>query len=214
VTGGNVSFYNESPDGPIYPSPVIGMLGEMDDIGHTTSAGFKNEGDAILLLGKTSGHIGGSEYLKEIHGLVAGDAPPIDLFFEKNLQETILLLIREGLVVSAHDVSEGGVACALAECCLFGSRLGARVELEPGGIRADYYLFGEDQSRIIISVDRRCLESVNNILQDRGLFSKFIGSVGGDELMIKGLIRVGVEEIGEIYEGALKELLGVNGSSA
>ncbi len=210
VTGGNVSFYNESPEGPIYPSPVIGMLGELEDVGDATSAGFRNEGDAIMILGKTFGHIGGSEYLRVIHGAVLGDAPPIDLFKEKNLQETLLLLIRRGLVRSAHDVSEGGIACALAECCLFGSRMGARVELDRGGIRADYFLFGEDQSRIVISVERRFLETVNSILLEREVESRCIGNVSGEELSIKGLIRVSLDEIGEIYEGALEKRLGVN----
>ena len=134
VTGGNVSFYNESPSGAIFPTPVIGMLGELEDLNHLLLQGFKQEGDLILLLGDTRGHLGGSEYLKVILHRVEGDCPPLDLLAERNLQRAALSLIRKGLVRSAHDVSDGGIAISLAECCMDsieGTRiLGARVNLQ------------------------------------------------------------------------------------
>src|SRR5690606_25785068 len=107
VTGGNVSLYNENPRGAIYPTPTIGMIGVIDDVAHVTTLGFGHEGDAIVLIGRNTDELGGSEYLKVVHGLVAGDAPAIDLDEEKTLQRTLLASIQAGLVKSAHDVSEG-----------------------------------------------------------------------------------------------------------
>ncbi|RKY48115.1 MAG: phosphoribosylformylglycinamidine synthase subunit PurL, partial [Candidatus Neomarinimicrobiota bacterium] len=118
VTGGNVSFYNESPDGPIYPTVVVGMLGLIKDISHITTPWFKNEGDFIILIGNIKGELGGSEYLKVIHGLVKGDAPSIDLEFERRIHDAVLEAIRKGIVNSAIDISDGGLAIALAEACI------------------------------------------------------------------------------------------------
>ncbi|HEY6192058.1 MAG TPA: phosphoribosylformylglycinamidine synthase subunit PurL [Bacteroidota bacterium] len=212
VTGGNVSFYNESPDGPIYPSPVIGMLGLIEDARLVVRGGFQHQGDQILLLGHTVGHIGGSEYLKVIHSLVAGDAPPIDLGEEKRLEEALLALCRAGLLQSAHDLSEGGIAIALAESCLFatdpGSMQGARINLERGS-RDDYTLFGEDQSRVLISVAPAALDEVQSVLAKFRVKSTRVGSVGGPDLVINDRIRVSVSEMGEVYESALEKRLGI-----
>jgi phosphoribosylformylglycinamidine synthase II len=147
VTGGNVSFYNESPTASVYPTPVIGMLGVVDDLSHVTTGCFRDAGDRIVLLGETLGHLGGSEFLSLIHGLTMGDAPALDLKREKSVQEAALEAIKEGLVCSAHDCSEGGIAVALAECCITGPRqIGATVETGVT-MRRDFALFGEDQSR-------------------------------------------------------------------
>jgi phosphoribosylformylglycinamidine synthase len=212
VTGGNVSFYNESPEGPIYPSPVIGMLGLIEDARLVVRGGFQHQGDQILLLGHTVGHIGGTEYLKVIHSVVAGDAPPIDLVEEKRLQEALLALCRAGLLQSAHDLSEGGIAVALAESCLFarepGSMRGARINLEKGS-RDDYMLFGEDQSRVLISVSPAALDEVQSVLTKFRVRSTRIGSVGGRDLVINDRIRVSVSEMGEVYESALEKRLGI-----
>jgi phosphoribosylformylglycinamidine synthase len=212
VTGGNVSFYNESPTGPIYPTPVIGMLGEIEDAGRTISAGFKCEGDAIFLLGGGSGHLGGSEYLKVIHGVVAGDAPPIDMGMECRIEETLLSMHEKRLVRSAHDLSEGGLAIALAECCVFsgehGRPLGACVLLERG-LRPDQLLFGEDQSRILISVPRERVAEAQLFLSASGVHSKLIGIVGGSELVINDYVKVPVTEMGEAYSNTLARLIGV-----
>ena len=133
VTGGNVSFYNQSPKEAIHPTPVIGMLGVLDDVNNVMSANFKHTGDIVIVLGKTAGHLGGSEYLSLIHGKLAGDAPPIDLQAEKSLQAACLELIRARLIESCHDLSEGGLAVALAESCIFtedpANMLGARSDL-------------------------------------------------------------------------------------
>src|SRR3954471_9481504 len=153
VTGGNVSLYNESPAGAVYPTPVIGMVGLIDDISHVTPATFQNDGDAVLLLGEIGGELGGSEYLATIHGEVIGPPPDCDLAAEKLLIDALLDSIRGGLVTSAHDCSDGGLAVALAECCISNrdEQLGAAVDLANlrlASTRAA--LFGETQGRVIV----------------------------------------------------------------
>jgi phosphoribosylformylglycinamidine synthase len=157
VTGGNVSFYNENPNGAVFPTPTIGMLGLVDNIEtHTTRSSFQNAGDQILLLSPAGwtgkNDLGGSEYLHERHGMTAGDAPHFLLDEEIAVQETCLRLIRAGLVESAHDVSDGGLAVSLAEAAMGDSNLGAKISLQTdGGLRIDALLFGEAQSRIVIT---------------------------------------------------------------
>src|SRR5690606_18140764 len=115
VTGGNVSLYNENPNGAIYPTPTIGMVGVLEDVSKHLVAGFREPGDAIILLGRNTDELGGSEYLKVIHGKVAGDAPAVDLDAEKALQEAMLELADAKLIRSAHDCAEGGLAVCLAD---------------------------------------------------------------------------------------------------
>ncbi|HZO20215.1 MAG TPA: phosphoribosylformylglycinamidine synthase subunit PurL [Gemmatimonadaceae bacterium] len=154
VTGGNVSLYNESPIGAVYPTPVIGMVGLIESIDDITRAYFRQAGDAVVLLGEPTNEIGGSEYLSRIHGIVAGAPPRCDLERERGLIDAVLDAIRARLVHSAHDCSEGGLAVSLAECAI-GNReamLGATIDLrawptlEPRAI-----LFGEAQGRIVVS---------------------------------------------------------------
>ncbi len=158
VTGGNVSFYNESPEAAVYPTPTIGMLGLIDDVGaHTITAAFKEDGDLIYLLTPKAwthrNDISGSDYLARVAGKVAGDTPHLDLAEEVAVQRAMLAMIREGMVKSAHDVSDGGLAVCVAECVVFSDRLGAVIDLkETEGIRTDALLFGEAQSRIIFTV--------------------------------------------------------------
>ena len=157
VTGGNVSFYNENPAGAVFPTPVVGMVGLVEDLAHVTRAAFRADGDAILLLGEPSDELGASEYLARIHGVTAGAPPRVDLAAERELIEALLAAIRGGYVSSAHDCSDGGLAVALAECCI-GERseqFGADVTLDDWRhlpLRA--LLFGEAQGRIIVSTAR------------------------------------------------------------
>ncbi len=169
VTGGNVSLYNETLDSdgkpqPIYPTPVIGMVGLVPDITKVCGQGWQTEGDLIYLLGVTSQQsspplplptLGGSEYLAVIHGIVAGKPPVVDFQLERRVQEACRQGIRQGWVNSAHDCAEGGIAVALAECCISG-KLGAEINLEfacePPECRWDEVLFGESASRILVSV--------------------------------------------------------------
>ncbi len=153
VTGGNVSFYNENPDQAVFPTPTIGMLGVLEDVDLATTMSFADEGDVVLLVSPedwtVAGGIEASEYLAVVHGRTAGDAPVFDLDEELAVQQTVTQLIREGGVKSAHDVSDGGLAVALAESC-FEKNLGGVFEI-PAGPRLDASLFGEAQSRILIS---------------------------------------------------------------
>jgi phosphoribosylformylglycinamidine synthase len=154
VTGGNVSLYNESPSGAVYPTPVIGMVGLIDDISHVTRATFQNDGDAVLLLGEMAGELGGSEYLSTIHGKVIGAPPRCDPARERVLIDALLEAIAAGVVSSAHDCSDGGLAVALAECCIANpdGESGAEIDLTAySGIEDRAILFGETQARVVVS---------------------------------------------------------------
>jgi phosphoribosylformylglycinamidine synthase len=154
VTGGNVSFYNESPAGAVYPTPTVGMVGLLDDMSRATRMAFSEPGDAIVLLGEPTAELGASEYLAWIHGVVAGAPPACDLPRERALIETLLESIGLGQVRSAHDCSEGGLAVALAECAIAdaGTPLGADVNLTHwSALPLRALLFGEAQGRMIVS---------------------------------------------------------------
>ncbi len=217
VIGGNVSLYNESPAGVVDPTPTIGMVGLIDKEEHITTQWFKNDGTAIILVGEIAGTVavgadrggektghnkeaevnalgyslGGSRYLKVCHGLKLGPLPRIDLAYEIKIQNAVRDLIREGLVKSAHDCSEGGLAVALAECCFNPEKLfGVEIDLKAGDVPATTVLFNESQSRIVISVAPANLQKTMSILQDGRIPFQQIGRVGGNQLRI----RVGSEE--------------------
>ena len=154
VTGGNVSLYNESPSGAVYPTPVIGMVGLIEDIAHVTRSTFQHDGDAVMLLGEMGGELGGSEYLATIHGRVIGPPPRCDATAEKLVIDALLEAIGAGVVSSAHDCSDGGLAIALSECCIANQdcESGAEIDLSAYSALADRaILFGETQGRIIVS---------------------------------------------------------------
>ncbi len=204
VTGGNVSFYNESPEGAVYPTPVIGMVGIVEDLTHVTTSYFKTPGDVVVLLGQNRAEVGGSTYLQSIHGKVAGDCPGLDLESERKLQASLLAAIRRGLVHSAHDVSDGGLAVALAECC-FGPEdaLGIVVEIPIDG-RPDFHLFGESQSLVIVSTSAAKLPALMQHFQTAAVPAESIGAVTSDgRLRLNGLIDVAVAELEDIYRTAL-----------
>ncbi len=187
VTGGNVSFYNETLDTAIFPTPIVGMVGLLDDISHATTQWFKAERDVVFLLGKTFEELGGSEYLKVVHGLEVGRPPSLDLPREQAVQQACLEAIRAGIVSSAHDCADGGLAVALAECCMTGPgvRLGANCTL-PGDMRPDALLFGESASRIVMSVRPEHAERLRAIAQRQGVPYIELGEVGGDHLALRG----------------------------
>ncbi len=178
VTGGNVSFYNETDGEAIYPTPVIGMVGILDDVENLTRHAFQSAGDAIVLLGENTDELGGSEYLYVIHDLVAGPPPSVDLLGERRLQHAVLAAIQKGLVKSAHDVSEGGLACALAECALGDGDglLGVDVTLDDA-LPAAALLFGEAQGRVVVSCDSSDAEKLQQLARDHGVPSRMIGTV-------------------------------------
>jgi len=217
VTGGNVSFYNESPDRAVYPTPTIGMLGVLDDISHATTPWFKNEGDEIALIGTSLEEVGGSEYLKVIHGKVAGDCPQLDLQFEKNVQAACLQMIRWKLLSSAHDVSDGGFAIALAECCIMNREsrrggIGASCTL-PNFARADFALFGESQSMIVISYAPEHRRRIEEICVMRAVPFIHLGKVGGSSLIISGHFDASCERMAEAYYAAIPRMMEDSGGS-
>jgi phosphoribosylformylglycinamidine synthase len=208
VTGGNVSFYNESPDRAVYPTPTIGMLGLVEDLSHVTTSFFKNEGDLIYILGEDKEELGGSEYLKIIHKKVEGNSPQIDLPIEKRLQDTVLELIRKKLINSAHDISEGGIVCALAECCIINEeqKLGAEVTI-PIKSRKDFSYFSESQSRIIVSVLPDKKSEFEKFVQSVKQPVAFVGKVGGSSLKINNDINVKVENLADLYFNTISRIM-------
>ena len=189
VTGGNVSLYNQSPAGAIDPTPTVGMVGLIEDEKHITTSHFKNAGDVILLLGdlvdpNADSGLGGSHFVKVLHGKKAGSVPTIDFAKELAIHEAMRSLIKAGLVQSAHDCSEGGVAVALAESCLSNREepIGASVTLPAG--RADVALFNEAQSRIVITATEANAKAALSLLESRGIAASRLGTVGGSDLKI------------------------------
>jgi phosphoribosylformylglycinamidine synthase len=205
VTGGNVSFYNESPTASVFPTPVIGMLGVIDDLDHITTAPFKSAGDRVFILGDMRGEIGGSEFLAVIHDMTQGDAPALDLGAEKALQQAALEAIKEGIIASAHDCSEGGLAVALAECCFTGSRQFGAIIRTDSRARPEFVLFGEDQSRILLSVSPGNANRLREIASAHGVPLKHLGSVTDEPVLrIDDTIETGVEELADLYFGAIE----------
>ncbi len=206
VVSGNVSFYNETSGCAIYPTPTIGMVGLIDDLKRHCTRSFVDEGDIIVLLGETLNELGGSEYLKVIHGLDRGLPPVIDLGLEKNIQQACLEGIKTGIIKSAHDISEGGLAIALFEACLLPDAIiGASVTLDGSALRDDANLFGETQSRFILSLSPQTLDSFKDIADTNGVKAEVIGTVGGASLVIDGLIDLPVNMIREKWEATLTD---------
>jgi phosphoribosylformylglycinamidine synthase subunit PurL len=178
VTGGNVSLYNESPAGAIDPTPTVGMVGLIEDPKHITTQFFKQPGDVILLVGELGNELGASHYLKIVHGRKEGPPPQLDFTREQALQMAIRALIKIGLVESAHDCSEGGLAIALVESCLSGPEPhGAEVDFGETGLRADVLIFNETQSRIIISAKKQNASAALALLEWRGVPARRLGTV-------------------------------------
>jgi phosphoribosylformylglycinamidine synthase subunit PurL len=201
ITGGNVSLYNESPDRVVDPTPTIAMVGLIDHENHITTQWFKNEGDAIILVGKIGGELGGSHYVKVCHGLKIGPPPHVDLPHEIKIQSAVRDLIREGLVKSAHDCSEGGLAVALAECCFNPEELfGAKIALNADDTFATTVLFNESQSRIVISVTPANLDNTILMLRERDVPFQQLGEVGGDQLRIQVSGEKFIWPIADLYD--------------
>ena len=208
VTGGNVSFYNESPETAVYPTPTIGMVGLVEDLKHITTSYFKDEEDVIYLLGEDKEELGGSEYAKIIHNKVAGESPQINLDEEKKLQDTLLNLIQKGLIKSAHDISEGGIVSALAECCIINQekQIGCEVDI-PIKSRKDFSLFSESQSRIIVSVSTTNQTKFEDELKLAKVKFTKLGIVNGNDMILKNLFEVGVKELSDIYYNTIPGIM-------
>lgn len=209
VTGGNVSFYNENPDSAIFPSPIIGMLGLIEDVeNHTTTPGLKSEGDVLIYIGADRKGLGATEYLKVIHGLTTGDSPELDIDFEVKLQNALLEAIQSGLITAAHDISDGGLSIALAEMCIFG-KMGATVDLSVVGGNTHEVLFSEAQSGIVISVDAANFDQVMTHFEDADIPAYKLGEAGGYDLLISGLDALEVAEMASIHDSVIPNAMDV-----
>jgi phosphoribosylformylglycinamidine synthase subunit PurL len=215
VVSGNVSLYNETEGKGIYPTPTIGLVGLVDDCGKIAKSGFTAAGERVALLGDLGpGHLGGSEYLQRVHGAVQGMPPPLDLAREKSVQACVRALVRAGLVGTAHDCSDGGLAVALAEAC-FLNGLGADIALDKALAgrpvpRADALLFGEDASRIVIAYPPAATARVEGLCAQHKVPLHVLGTVGGARLVIRGtggaLIDESVAELKAPWSSALPAL--------
>jgi phosphoribosylformylglycinamidine synthase len=183
ITGGNVSLYNETDGQAIYPTPIIGVVGLIENAGHVVSRTFKQAGDEIVLLGEGYGELGGSEYLKTIHGLVQGQPPELDLGKERSLIALLTRVAAAGLLQSAHDCSDGGVAVTLAECAFETDGIGLAVDL-PLVVDARATLFGESASRAVVSVNSTNLQALLQLAAGLGVPARSIGRTGGSSLMM------------------------------
>lgn len=209
VTGGNVSFYNQSKDNAVYPTPVIGMLGFIEDPDKIMQSYFRKENDAVLVLGRMDSYIGGSEYMNTIHNLTEGDAPDIDPDYEKKLHGVVLNLIGNSLINSAHDVSDGGISVALAECCIMnaGCFTGCQISLDYNNPRKDFHLFAETQSCIIVSADKSNAKKIIDIAEGNGVDAVQIGETGGSRLKINFDIDLSLRDLYDAFYNSITDIM-------
>lgn len=218
VTGGNVSFYNETEGKPIYPTPVLGIVGLIDNIDKMVSPGFSREGLSILLFGDSLNELGASEYLKSEFRIEKGQPPRIDLEAEKRLQTYCLEAIGKKLLTSAHDVSEGGLAVCLAECVFLGQgKTGFEVHLDET-VRTDALLFGETQSRILVSALPQNEKILMDLAQERNVPARIIGSTVGDRMRIfhhnREITSLGISEAFQVWKQAIPRFFDKSSSLA
>ena len=211
ITGGNVSLYNETDGQAIYPTPIIGVVGLIEDASKVVSRAFKHPGDHIVLLGESFGELGGSEYLNTIHGLVKGRPPQLDLEKERSLIALLTEAIAAALVKSAHDCSDGGLAIALAECAFDTNGIGLDVNV-PRPVRAEFAstagtLFGESASRAVVSVGAADVPALLHLAAQHRVPAAAIGQTGGSKIAIAiegtPVVECALAEAEQIWSGAL-----------
>ena len=206
VTGGNVSFYNENPEMAVFPTPVIGMLGLIEDLEkHRMTPEFKEEADLVYYIGADREGLGASEYLHTLFDLTTGDAPEIDLEFEGKLQEALLEAIQQQKVNAAHDISDGGLAVALAEMAIFSGK-GASISVDDLGEDSHEVLYSEAQSGVVVTCSADQQADLEEHFTGKDIPFEQLGTVGkeGDELSIEGLLTVAVDEVSDLYEGVIE----------
>jgi phosphoribosylformylglycinamidine synthase len=218
ITGGNVSFYNETLGEGIYPTPVLGVVGMLDDVSKSAKMHFAAPGRTIVLLRAgeagditdVESEFGSSEYAKEILGALWGYPPELDLEKEAALQKAVIELIQQGLVDSVHDCSDGGLAVALAEKA-FAKGVGARVNLASSGLPAEFVLFGEDASRIVLSCDPANVSRIQHIAEKHGIGADVLGETIPERLEIsldgQVVVSAAVADLDVAYESALESSL-------
>jgi phosphoribosylformylglycinamidine synthase len=200
VTGGNVSLYNETEGDAIYPTPVLGIVGLIEDATHVAARTFRSDGAVVLLLGENRGELGGSEYLALLHDTVAGEPPRLDLIAERALQQLLVRGVREGVIESAHDCAEGGLAVTLAECC-FETPFGVTADVKAVAdvadpLRVNATLFGESASRAVVSVRREDVDGLRRLAASLQVPVHVIGETGGERITLKvdGTVVVDIDK--------------------
>ncbi|MTE19805.1 phosphoribosylformylglycinamidine synthase subunit PurL [Streptomyces sp. TRM43335] len=206
VTGGNVSLYNQTGETAIHPTPVVGVLGVIDDVARRTPMAFSEEGQLVYLLGDTREELGGSAWSQVIHDHLGGLPPAVDLERERLLAEILIAASRDGMIDAAHDLSDGGLVQALVESCLKGGR-GARL-IVPDGLDPFVFLFSESAGRAIVSVPRSEELRFTDMCGARGLPATRVGVVDGDAIDVQGQFSVSLAELREAHEAALPALFG------
>ncbi|HEV1997943.1 MAG TPA: AIR synthase related protein, partial [Candidatus Dormibacteraeota bacterium] len=204
VVSGNVSLYNDTSGVSIYPSPVVGMVGVIDDIDKRVSAGFREEGDAVLLVGQTQDDLGGSEFLKTCVGRVAGRPPALDMEVEKRAHEAILNAADERLLQSCHDLSDGGLAVAVAESAFIGGIGVACDSVDRLGLDLTVALFSESQSRFLVSCRPRDVGAFESLCKRQQVPAQRIGTVGGELIALGERVSLPLAEARELWENALR----------
>lgn len=205
VVSGNVSFYNESFGKPIHPTPTVGMVGILDDVTKAVKTAFQDEGDAIVLIGETYDELGGSEYLKVAFDETAGEPPALDLSLEQAVQQTVRDAATAGLLHSAHDCSDGGLAVTLAECCLAGG-IGANVAFDDG-LEPAVSLFSESQSRILVSAKPEDVDTLLDIAEKNDVPYSVLGSVQGDRIIIEDKADIAFVDAEPLFNDTLEKLV-------
>ncbi len=215
VVSGNVSLYNETEGQAIFPTPTVAMLGLVEPIERTCGSAFRQAGDVIAVVGALRGEVGGSEYLAAVHGKEAGRPPTLDLVVEKAVHATVRRAVKEGLLSSAHDCSDGGLAVTLAECCMMAEPppgggapawFGAAVRV-PFPCRKDFILFGEDASRIVVSLPHASYARLEAIAREAGAPLVQLGAVGGDRLEIQGAVSLAVGDLAGAWRDGIPRVL-------
>jgi len=206
VTGGNVSFYNQSPDGPVYPTPTIGMVGLLDSVNDKMTMYFKNAGDEIYIIGHVKNDIGSSEYVHKIVGEEFSSAPYFNLDEEYDMQQLVLKLIENNAIVSAHDISEGGLIVTLLESS-FNKNLGFSVSHENKEIRKDAFWFGEAQGRVVVSVNEKMKVDFEKLINQSNVPVTKIGNVNEGSINVDSQTWGSVAEWKMVYDNAIATLL-------
>ena len=203
VTGGNVSFYNQSPNRAVNPTPTIGMLGLIDDVDEMMTLDFKNEGDLIYLVGECTNDIASSEYVFHHHKVQLSPAPHFELKEEAKIQDAVAKLIEQKLIKSAHDLSEGGMFIAILESAMI-NNFGFEITT-CSSIRKDACLFGEGQSRVIVSVSPNQKNNFENLLKENNIPFRLTGTVKGKDILVDGENFGSVDEYKNLYDTAIEK---------
>ena len=215
VVSGNVSLYNETEGVAIFPTPAVAMVGLVKDTDKIVTSWFQDPGDLVILLGGAiEEDIGGSEYLKTTHGIIDGEPPSVDLHKEKRLAKMLIACASQSIIKSAHDISEGGLAVALAECCFNpdGTRgvLAKALDTNENSLRSDLFLFSETQSRVITSINDENWRKIKEIAGDYSIPVLLIGVVTDDDrFCIENSVDMRISEVHDAWSGGFKRSLSI-----